>query len=112
MSIAQQDADLRDYLSLVLTLGVGPITLAALLERFGSASAVLAASPTDLSAVPGVGVALSRRIRSSESRELAVQTIELCERESIRILRPHAAEFPRLLRELPDPPSVLYVRGS
>jgi DNA processing protein len=31
---------------------------------------------------------------------------------SIRIVRPDAAEFPRLWRELPDPPSVLYVRGQ
>lgn len=112
MSLAQQDADLHHYLALVLTTGVGPITLAALLEHFGSAAAVLTASPEELAAIPGVGVALSRRIRSAEFRELACQTIEVCERDSIQILRPEAAAFPRLLRELADPPSVLYVRGE
>ncbi|MGN6543432.1 MAG: DNA-processing protein DprA [Aureliella sp.] len=112
MSLAQQDADLRDYLALVLTTGVGPMTLAGLLEQFGSAREVHSASPEELAAIPGVGVALSRRIRSSEFRELAVQTIELCQRESIAILRPEAPEFPRLLRELADPPSILFVRGQ
>jgi DNA processing protein len=62
--------------------------------------------------VEGVGVELSRRLRLSEYRERAFQVLEICEQNSIRILVPWDEEFPRLLREIPDPPSVLYVRGS
>ena len=112
MSIAQLDRDLKDYLALVLTTGVGPITLAALLERFDSATAVLTAAPNDLAEVPGVGVALARRIRSQEFRERAEQVVELCERDSVAILRPCSPQFPPLLRQIPDPPSILYVRGE
>lgn len=112
MSVAELDPDLNDYLALVLTTGVGPITLAALLDRFDSASAVLTAAPNDLAEVPGVGVALARRIRSSEFREQAAQVIELCRREQISIVPPHSAEFPPLLRQLADPPSILFVRGQ
>lgn len=106
------DAGLQSYLTLVLTSGVGPMTLAALLERFDTPDAVLSASPQELAEVSGIGVALMRRIRSGESRELASQVIQQCAREQIAILRPHSPQFPRLLRELPDPPSVLYVRGQ
>ncbi len=60
----------------------------------------------------GIGIALARRLRSSEGIELADRVIDQCEQAGIEILLPHDRRFPRLLRELPDPPSVLYVRGE
>lgn len=104
--------ELHCYLALVLTSGVGPITLASLLDRFESPEAVLKASPNELAEVQGIGVALARRIRSTDGIELAEKVINQCEHASIDILLPHDRRFPRLLRELPDPPSVLYVRGQ
>lgn len=100
------------YLTLSLTNGVGPQTLARLLERFGTADAVLSASPMELSETEGIGAILARRIRSPEFRELADQVISFCHGHQIDILLPDAKEFPPLLRELPDPPTVLYVRGK
>lgn len=104
--------DLHSYLALALTTGVGPITLAALLDYFETPQAVLKASPNELAEVEGVGVALARRLRSTDGIELAEKVIEQCEQAGIDILLPHDRRFPRLLRELPDPPSVLYVRGE
>lgn len=104
--------DLLDYLQVVSTTGVGPATLRGLLDRFGSAANVLAASPVELCEVDGVGITLAKRLRSSEFRDLACRIVELCEEQQIRILLPSSDEYPRLLREIPDPPSVLYVRGE
>lgn len=101
-----------DYLQVAMTTGIGPQTLARLLDHFGSATHVLASSPTELSETEGVGLVLARRLRSAEFREQALQVIEVCEANGIRILIPDSAEFPRLLREIMDPPSVLYIRGS
>ncbi len=101
-----------DYLQVALTTGVGPFVLARLLERFGNASAVLSASPMELSEVEGVGVTLARRLRSAEFRDNALQVIEQCQMRDIRILLPLDAEFPRLLREIPDPPALLFLRGE
>lgn len=101
-----------DYLQLTLTTGIGPRTLETLLARFGTASEVLQARPQDLAAVEGVGVVMSRRIRSSEFRDLALSVFSLCEDKAVRILFPWELEFPRLLKELPDPPMLLYVRGD
>ncbi len=111
-SIVSHSRERLDYLALVLTQGIGPITLAALLERFGNASAVLAASPNELAEVAGVGTVLSRNIRSQQNSELAAQVFDHCVEVGIDILLPRDASFPRLLRELADPPSVLYVRGQ
>ncbi|MCC6509370.1 MAG: DNA-protecting protein DprA [Pirellulaceae bacterium] len=106
------DDGLRHYLALVLTTGVGPITLGSLLDTFGTPEAVLNAAPGELAEVQGVGIALARRLRSSEFKELADQVIQQCAEAQIDILRPSHPRFPRLLRELPDPPGVLYVRGE
>ncbi|MCA9131561.1 MAG: DNA-processing protein DprA [Planctomycetales bacterium] len=109
MSLAAAEVD---YLQVVLTTGVGPCLLARLLQRFQTATALLAASPQELVDVEGVGVALARRLRSNEFRQAALRVVAECEQLGIRIVLPDDGEFPRLLREIPDPPSVLYVRGA
>ena len=101
-----------DYLRLVFTSGVGPQVLARLLDRFETATGVFSASPVELNEVEGVGVVLARRIRASQFDDVASRAIEACRERGIEILLPWDAEFPRLLRELPDPPSVLFLRGS
>ena len=101
-----------DYLQLTLTTGVGPRTLSNLLDRFGTASDVLQASPQELAEVEGVGLLLSRRIRSQEFRDLALAVFGACEDKNVRMLFPWEPEFPRLLKELPDPPMLLYTRGA
>lgn len=106
------DAELLDYLHVVTTPGIGPHMLSRLLAKFRTARGILTASPTELSEVEGVGVTLARRLRSNEAREEAQQIIEFCSAREIRILDPWCAEYPRLLREIPDPPNVLYVRGN
>ncbi len=110
MTLAEHNS--IDYLQLTLTTGIGPRTLANLLDRFGTASEVLQASPQDLAEVDGVGVLLSRRIRSNEFRDQALLVFSLCEDKDVRLLFPWELEFPRLLKELPDPPMMLYVRGQ
>ncbi len=106
------DASQIDYLQVAMTTGIGPGGLGRLLDRFATATDILTASPQELSEVEGVGVTLSRRLRSTEFRDLALQTIETCRQLSIRIVLPEHDEFPRLLKEIPDPPSVLYVLGQ
>ena len=100
------------YLQLAMTFGVGPQLLQRLLDHFFSPEAVFAASPTELAEVEGLGVALARRIRSRESEPLVEQIVAQCEQADITILIPTDDVFPRLLREIPDPPSVLFVRGE
>jgi DNA processing protein len=106
------DPERVNYIQLTLTAGIGPRTLANLLDRFGTATQVLEANPMALAEVEGVGVALSRKIRSTEFRDHAFIVLEECESKGIRIVLPMDAEFPRLLKELADPPMLLYIRGE
>jgi DNA processing protein len=91
---------------------VGPRTRRALLERFGSARAVLAAAAGQLEAVPGVGPKLSRRILAAADEIDVEGEMALCQAHGIAILTEAHQQYPRLLREIHDPPGVLFVRGE
>jgi DNA processing protein len=104
--------DLIHALRLALVPGVGPRTRQTLLERFGSAEAVLSAAPSELRAVPGVGPKLSEKILSARDQINAEEEIALCQTRGITILTEGDERYPRILREIHDPPGVLFLRGS
>ncbi len=106
------DQELVDTLRLSLISGVGPRTRMALLERFGSPAAVLAAPSSQLRAVKGIGPKLLEKILQANSEIDAQAVIDICRQHGIEILMESDATYPRALREIYDPPGVLFVRGS
>ncbi len=106
------DEGLADALRLSLVAGVGPRLRKALLEEFGTASAVLAAAPSDLRRVPGIGAELTRRIAVART-DIDVQAeLDLCAANGIAILSEQDSAYPRVLREIHDPPGILFMRGD
>ncbi len=99
-------------LRLSLVPGVGPRARAVLLERFGTAERILAAAQSELRDVPGIGVKLSRALTRAEKEIDVDAELATCREHAIRILFDEEAEFPRGLREIHDPPSVLFLRGE
>jgi DNA processing protein len=111
-AVEPQQDDLVDTLRLCLISGVGPRIRKALLERFGSARAALAAAPSELRAVPGVGAKLVQKIATADHEIDAAAEIALCREQGVDILTEAHATYPRVLREIYDPPGVLFVRGT
>jgi DNA processing protein len=109
---ADHQAVLLDEVRLCLVPGVGPRLRQLLLERFGSARDVLAAAPSDLREVPGIGTKISRAIAEARTGPEAEELIEECRRSDLALLLPRDERYPRLLREIPDPPGVLFMRGE
>jgi DNA processing protein len=104
--------ELVHTLRLSLIPGVGPRTRQVLLERFGSAQAVLSAAPSELRGVSGVGPKLTGKIMAAGEQIDVEAEIALCQAHGITILTEADEQYPRLLREIPDPPGVLFVRGK
>ena len=91
---------------------MGPRIRKALLERFGTARAALAAAPSELRAVQGVGPKLTHKIAGADHEIDVEAEIALCREHGIDILTEAHAAYPRVLREIHDPPGVLFVRGT
>ena len=108
---AEPPDELADTLRLAMISGVGPRIRQALLERFSSPRAVLAAAPDELREVQGVGPKLARSIAAAEQIDVE-QEIALCRQHGIQILTQSDDAYPRVLREIHDPPGVLFVRGN
>jgi DNA processing protein len=83
-----------------------------LVDRFGSASAVLEATLAQLGKVARIGPKIATLIRDASRSDLYERVQQHCLQHSVRILVPGDLEFPRLLNELSDPPLLLFVRGS
>jgi DNA processing protein len=105
---------LTHYLQLALTEGIGPILMGRLIESLGSAQNASNASLTDLQSIEGIGSAKSQKIYRSlrASEATAVAEIKMAEEMGVRIVCPDDRVYPLLLRSIPDPPAVLYVKGT
>jgi len=92
--------------------GVGNHLFKRLVDRFGSPQGALAASPEDLLAVEGVSRRVVDAIRASRPLATAVAEIDAVRQRGYRIVTLNDADYPALLREIPDPPPFLYVSGD
>ncbi len=103
--------DYVGWVALALTPGLGARTAGKLLREFGSPDAIFNASLTALEAqrLPAaVAQALhSRRPLSDAAKELAQVQAAGC-----RLLTWDEPQYPARLREIYDPPPLLYVRGN
>jgi len=91
---------------------MGPVRLRRLLDAFGSAEKILLARPDQLAAIPGLSRALAENIARWE--DFADPTTELKKAADLgaRVITAEDEEYPAALREIHDPPMVLYIRGS
>ncbi len=112
VSSLQSDPDLIAAVRLSMVSGVGPKLSQALLKRFGSPAAVLAAPPSELRDVPGIGTKLSKEIAAAAEHLDAEAEVELCRRSGVTIVVRGAENYPRPLQEIIDPPTVIYVHGT
>jgi DNA processing protein len=111
LSLSMHLDDYVGWLALALTPGLGARTAAKLLHVFGSPDGVFSASLTSLEAqhLPAaVAQALhSRRPLSDAARELALAQAAGC-----RLLTWDEPQYPSRLREIYDPPTLLYTIGN
>lgn len=103
--------ELLHRLRLNLVTGVGPRLQSLLFEAFGTAADVFRSSFEEKLTVPGLGKKLAQAI-SSSSIDAAQEELTLCRENSIRLLLSGNDDFPTGLAEIPDPPAVLYCRGT
>lgn len=105
---------LRHWIQLSLTAGIGPILSKRLIEAAGGIEAACNASPHLLSRIEGIGTRKSESIHRSlrESAGLVDDQISQAAAKGVLLISPDDELYPLMLRSIPDPPSVLFVRGT
>jgi DNA processing protein len=99
------------WLALALTQGLGPTRIKKLIEHFGTAERVFQASLTELEAM-GMRAVSAQSIATGKSLELGQQECAKAVEARARIISLSDPEYPSRLKEIYDPPVVLFVKGS
>jgi DNA processing protein len=99
------------YIALALTPGVGAARLATLISACGTPVGVFSAPFAFLSALPGVSPAAATAI-TRRSLADGERVLESLERTEAVTLVPADADFPSQLREIPEPPPLLFAQGD
>ncbi len=99
------------WLALALTTGLGPTRIKKLIEHYGTAERVFHASLTELEAT-GMRAVSAQSIATGKSLELAQLECANAAEAGARIISLSDPEYPLRLKEIYDPPIVLFVKGS
>jgi DNA processing protein len=100
------------FIALNMIEHVGPVRARLLLEHFGDAPKILAASKSELLRVRNIGEETAEAISNWEkSVDLAGELKRITD-FGCHVLISADENYPALLREIYDPPLVLYVKGT
>jgi DNA processing protein len=99
------------WLALSLTEGLGPSRIKKLIEQYGTAERVFQASLTELEAT-GMRAVSAQSIATGKSMELAQQECARTVEAGAKIISLSDPEYPSRLKEIYDPPVILFVKGS
>jgi DNA processing protein len=100
------------WLALNLTPGVGGVFIKRLLDRFQTPEAVFRAPLEELLQIEGLGEKVAREIQKGPVEKKVEKELYLLKEAGAKILTIKDESYPRRLREIYDPPPLLYVRGE
>ena len=104
--------DTIHWLTLYLVPGLGPVGCRRLVEAFGSPESVLKANRNDLRQVKGLKKNVIEDILNRPPIKLAEQELRLAGEKGVAIVRWDDEAYPEMLRNIYNPPMVLYVKGD
>ena len=100
-----------DLLALSLSPGLGTMRLNSLLARIGGPAEILSLSGQNLARL-GLSTETLVYIRNGCARRDAENAFDYAEKHEIKLLSPFEQDYPLLLKEIADPPAVLYCQGD
>ena len=103
--------DKRYWVGFNLVKGIGPARLRVLLDHFGAAERAWRATAPDLEAA-GLNSKLIESLQRTRSSDLLERTWKRIQEQGISVLTWDDHGYPRRLKEVDQPPPVLYLRGA
>ena len=99
------------WLGLALTPNLGARSMGKLLRQFGGPEQVFAASLTELEAAR-LAAPVAQAIHAREALKAAEKELAAARQLGVQLVHWDEPAYPPLLREIYDPPTLLYVRGK
>jgi DNA processing protein len=104
-------SDLRYWVGFNIVRGIGPTRLRALLDHFGDVERAWRASPDELASA-GLDRRSLENLLAARAKLDLKQELARINDVGARVLTWDSPDYPRLLREIPAPPYLLYVKGT
>ncbi len=105
------DRDIQEAIELTLVPGIGSLSQQKLLGACPDRSELFSAGVAKLTGM-GIPIAGAEALAARRFRAMAEEIIDWCRREGCRLMLSEGKDYPARLREIYDPPLVLYVRGD
>jgi DNA processing protein len=104
-------SDTKFRVAFTTVKGIGAVRLQALLDYFGDAERTWKSSPLDLVAA-GLSPKLAERVVQTRAALDLEQVMENIQRQGIHILTWDDPDYPDHLKQIDQPPPVLYLKGD
>lgn len=107
----EHSKEIAKWMKLAGAQAVGSITFARLLNYFGSVDRALGASVSALQNISGIGSKKAEQIVRSRDKFDADSELKLADKLRVTVINIKDKRYPVLLKRIPDPPAVLYIKG-
>ena len=104
--------DIISYLALYSVPDIGPKRFVYLVKKFGSAKAILDASPKELKDTEDIGERIAHNIKNKVNWKLAEEQLKIAQKKDINILTFFDKEYPGNLKNIYDPPPIIFFKGQ
>jgi len=105
--------DREQFILLNLIPDIGSLRMKQLLDAFGSAEALVAASEAQLRQVEGIAPSLAQRLAEGcRAPRRLDEELHLARQAGCVVLTQVDVSYPAPLRDIPDPPLALYLKGT
>ena len=106
------EQEIHSLLLLTSVPGIGSFRIRKLISHFNSPSAVLKAHPQAIAKVAGIDKILAQNVFKKNEPDFADYQIQTCRKLNINILTFFDEQYPAVLKEIPDPPIILFIKGT
>ncbi|MBF0327787.1 MAG: DNA-protecting protein DprA [Nitrospirae bacterium] len=104
--------DLRHWIALVLTRDIGPLSSNRLLSAFQTPERIFRASASALAEVEGMTSSKIKALTGFNNWDAVKKEIDNMNRLGIAAITIEDKAYPEILKQIPDPPPVLFVKGA
>jgi DNA processing protein len=103
--------EIRHILALLEIKDLGSVSIRKIIQTFGSAHKVFYSEPEEIVSLTGIKLDTAKKIKSFSNWQKIDDLTNQCEKKQIKILTINDESYPQLLKEIYDPPVVLFCKG-